>query len=116
MAKLSKRLRKHGSTIVLLSKSPKGVVKKYLDTAGDDLIKAVQECCHNILSGNVNLTPDEYKRLKRHRTRLRSVRDNSTAIRKKRRIIQTGGFLAALAGPLIGIVGSLISNLIHKRK
>ncbi len=115
----SKTLEKHLPTIALLSQCQPAVVKHFLKKTDAGLIRAVSECCKNILTGNVNLSGEEYKRLKRYHTQLKGLALKSTSNRKKKEFIQKGGFLQALIAPLIGLLGSVISGVIarkHKKK
>ncbi len=94
--------------------------KGIIDGANKELVDTICECADNILDGNVNLTDNEYKRLSRYQKQLRTLRDKTTPLKRKKDIIvQEGGFLGALLTPIIAIAGSLIGdavgNLIRKK-
>ena len=76
----------------------------------NDLL-AVSECIGNVLMGNVKLTPQQIKRLRRHKRSLRILAKKTGSLTEKWRMIaQHGGFLPfliptilkAIAGPLLG--------------
>ncbi len=115
----SKALEKHRPSIALLSECKPAVIKRFLQKTDPALVRAVSECCKNILSGNVNLSENEYKTLKRYHPQLKGLALKSTSNKKKKELIQCGGFLQALIAPLIGLLGSVISGVIarkHKKK
>ena len=116
MAKLSNRVKKHIPTMALLSTVPKGVMKKYLRTNDKQFTDAISECCLNIIRGAIPLTSNEYTALERYQNDIRKLSTRRTALAKKKKIIQKGGFLSALIAPLIGVLGSVVSGLISKKK
>ena len=111
----SKAVEKHISTIALLSQCPPATVKRFLKIADHQLIRAVSECCKNIIAGNVKLTEEEFKRLKRYHKQIKALSLKSTSTKKKKEFIQKGGFLPALIAPLIGLLGSVISGVIARK-
>lgn len=79
-----------------------------------DLIRAFCECCYNVLKGNVPLTPRQKKRLARYKKKLRQLSDRKTSIKRKRKILQTGGIVplaAALLPTILPLVTRVASNL-----
>jgi len=46
---------------------------------------------------------------------LRETANKTTSLKKKKQIIQKGGFLAAILPPIIGALGSLFGGLIGSR-
>jgi hypothetical protein len=74
-----------------------------LRAADDTLVRSICECALNTLRGNVRLSPAQKKRLGKHRKTLRSLASsNGTWQRKKRLLVQRGGFLPLLLAPIIG--------------
>jgi hypothetical protein len=72
--------------------------------------KILRELSVNILRGNVALTPTQKRKLKTHASKVRQLACKKTSLRKRYRISQSGGFLAALAAPLlIPLVKSLLT-------
>lgn len=83
---------------------------KFLETCNIDFVNCVCECVKNVLKGNVPLTVDQLKKLKRRKRALRELVLKKTSNTKRRRIIQTGGFLGALIPAAIGILGGLLNR------
>ena len=80
-----------------------------------DLIRAICECCHNVLKGNVPLTPRQKKRLARYKKKLRQLSDRKTSIKRKREVLQTGGIAplaAALLPAILPLATKVVSNLL----
>ena len=73
--------------------------KAILEHADAELIRALCECAHNILRGNVQMTPREKTRLRKYQTKLRLIARKNVSVKQKRRHLQqTGGFLPAFGG------------------
>lgn len=51
----------------LLSKADPSTRKRILRVSNFDLIKAIVECVHNVLKGNVQLKHHHMKQLKKHK-------------------------------------------------
>ena len=83
-----------------------------LACANDELIKAIVECALNTLNGNHKLTKEEKSKLKKYKSRLRTLINPKISFKSKRKLlVQKGGFLVPLlASVLSGVIGSLISN------
>ena len=109
----AERLRRNYKLLKLLKKSKKVQRRKLLETANKDLILCLCDCANNILKGNVNLKPKETHRLKRHKATLRTLATSSKNVNKKRKLlIQKGGFLPMLLAPILSVAGGLVSKLI----
>lgn len=111
---MAKRLKNNLDELKVLKKAKPALRKSILKTADKDLICCLSECCHNILNGNVQLSPDNKKCLKRHRKHLRHLASKRVSLKKKRNLlVQQGGFLPALLAPILGVAASLISSLVR---
>ena len=73
-----------------------------------EFIDCVSECAKNIIKGNVPLNPAQLRRLCRERSNVRVLALKKTSLKKKRRILQKGGFLGALLPPFLGVLSSLL--------
>jgi len=83
-----------------------------LRVADAKLVRQICECALNVLRGNVPLNKSQKNKLRKHATTLRSLVDRSGSLKRKKKIIvQRGGFLPALLAPIIGTV---LANLIAK--
>jgi len=91
------------------------VRKDYLRKCDDDLIRCFSECAQNLLKARVKLTSTQLKRLTPHKHHLRSLADRRTPLKKKRRIVQRGGFVQALLVPAIATLGSLLMKGIFNK-
>ena len=110
---VSPRLRKHASEIVYLQKARPCVSKHIIDKADRSLIECLCECADNILKGNVQLTRAQRDKLKKNRSGLRDLVKKSVSLKKKKAILQKGGFLGSLLAPIASVVGPLISGLLQ---
>ena len=101
------RLKRNASTLKLLHGAKKSLQNAVLENAKNDLIECICEISLNVLKGTAPISRQYKKRLTRHKTSLRKLVDRKLSLKKKRNIIQTGGFLPALLGAVIPILGSL---------
>lgn len=104
-----KRLRKYSSLLKTLNSASPSTTKAIIQTSDRGLIDTLCDCCHNILKGNVPLTKAQKTRLHRHKRVLRKLTEKQS-LKVKKGLLQKGGFLSALLGPVIGVLGSLLSG------
>ena len=112
----SKALNRKGF-LNLLAKSKNAKRWKLLAQWADkkDLI-AVSECIGNVLMGNVKLSPQQLRRLRRHRRSLRVLAKKTGSLTDKRHaIIQHGGILPMLIPAALGVLGPLVGSLFGGR-
>ena len=82
---------------------PKVERQALLRQVDSKLIRCICECAYNVLRGNVPLTKEQTAHLKKHATLLRKITRKGEGVKKKKKIIQTGGgaVLPALLTPLL---------------
>ena len=85
------------------------VKKRRLLLVNTDLVKAVCECSKNVINGNVSMSEGQRAKICRHRNKIRELAKKRVPLKRKRQIIQSGGFLGALLGPIIGVLSSLFA-------
>jgi len=83
---------------------------QYVKKCNKQFIDCVSECAKNVLRGNVPLTKQQSTKLRRNKNNLRALSVKKTSLRKKRQIIQKGGFLRAIITPILSHLGGLIGN------
>src|SRR6267154_774303 len=108
---MSQRLHRHVNLLKALYRaSPatrKSLLKKHCNT---DFVCCITECVKNLLKGNVPLNSVQKKKLSAKRKVLRQLALKKTSLRKKQKLIQSGGFLGALLGPIISVLGGLFNG------
>src|SRR5215469_2074785 len=108
---MSQTLKRNAAFIRLLHKASPKVRKAMLRSrCTSDFVNCISECCKNVLKGNVPLTPSQSERLRRKRTVVRALALKNTTRKKKRRLIQSGGFLGFVLGPIVSILSSLLGG------
>ena len=112
---MSKVVFKHLPSIRLAAKTAnKGKRRQLVKTlCNNEFAKAISECCWNIVNQRVNLTPRSKSQLTKHKKLLRSISNRSVSLKRKKALIQSGGF-ASLLPFLIGPVISGITALLRK--
>lgn len=82
--------------------------KTFLQLFESNLRRALQEVSHNLLEGNISLTAEDKKRLRRFRKALRVLADPQTKkLRFRKTVVQTG---RGLIPGLIALVSSIVAN------
>ena len=108
-------------TIKLLKyiKSFNGNITSFFKHTNSNDIDTICKCCHNLLLGNIPLTPKEKERIKKiigpSFEKIKILARKNTSIKKKRKILsenQIGaGIISLLATTLLPI---LISSIVKK--
>jgi len=112
---MSARVRQHADMLAFLSKAKPSLCKTIIKGADKDLVHCLCECAHNILKGTVPLTKAQKTKLARHKKGLRDIAKKTTSQKRKQEILQTGGFLPALLGPLLApVIAPLAGKVIKK--
>lgn len=108
---MSSRMRRNLSLLELIYKSPPALRRVIISNANLDFINALCEIAFNVLQGNIPLTNQQYKQLKKKKSLIRLIADKKIKTLKKRKTInQSGGFLLPLLGAAIPFITSLIAN------
>lgn len=82
--------------------------KEYVRKCNKEFLDCVSECAKNVIKGNVPLSDRQKTNLRRRKKDLRALSVKKTSLRKKRKILQKGGFLTALLPPVLSILSSLL--------
>src|SRR5215469_17405383 len=102
---MSSTLKRNAPFIKLLHSASPNTRKVMLKSnCTDDFIKCLSECCKNVLKGHVPLTQAQFAPLRRRKRTLRALSSKKTSREKKRKLIQNGGFLGFLLGPLVSLL------------
>lgn len=109
---MMKRLKSNKHFLHILKNANPKVRKAILQSADDDLIKALLECVINTLNGNHSLSGKEKSKLCKYKNCFRNLANPKISLKKKRKIlIQKGGFLIPLLGSILsGLVGRLLAK------
>src|SRR5579863_9485479 len=109
---MTNRLRKYSHHLKELQratlKKRKALLKRNIKD--DEFVKCICECSKNILCGNIPPTTLQKKSLAKRKNLLRQLSLKRTSMKKRRHIIQNGGFLTALLGPIISVLGSIFGG------
>ena len=70
---MSTRVKRQASILQALAKAHPHVCKVILKGADKDLLQCLSECAHNILRGNVHLTPNQKAKLTKYKQKIRQV-------------------------------------------
>ena len=110
---MNSRCERFAELVPLLRRLKHSVGKKtgdFIRKCNNDLICSFSECCHNLLKGNVPLTPAVKVKLRRHKHNLRKLSTKKTSNKARKKILQLGGFPGALITPILSVLVSLFNG------
>lgn len=105
---MSLRVRKFLPVLKRIRKMSERAKREYVKKCDGQFLDCISECAKNIIKGNVPLTVRQKANLRRKRNDLRALSLKKTTLRKRRKIVQKGGFLTALLPPVLSFLGSLL--------
>jgi len=105
---MSQRTRKFLPMLKRIRKMGDRAKKEYVRKCNKEFLDCVSECAKNVIKGNVPLSDRQKTNLRRRKKDLRALSVKKTSLRKKRKILQKGGFLTALLPPVLSILSSLL--------
>ena len=112
---MSERIKRNLPVIKRLKRMNVGKRKKFLKVCNQDMIDCLCETSKNILRGNLPISSACLKKLRRYKKTLREISTKKTAASKRRALlVQRGGFLPLILGPLLGLASSAIGGAINK--
>ena len=109
---LEKKLTRNAAVLLSLNNATFAIQKSVIAKAKKEFIMTLMECAKAIINGTIPLTSSQYNELQRN------VKDISALVRKstlddKKAVLQKGGFLGALLGPIISnIVPGLLKSVL----
>ena len=106
-----KRIRSNYHNLHVLKDARPKLRRAILAKSDKELVHSVGECALNVLQSNVKLSNCMKRKLRKFKRQLRTVADRHVPLaRKKKLIIQSGGFLV----PLLSVVLPTITSLIYE--
>lgn len=111
---VSPKIKKHLPLLQYMAKGKPKIVKAIVNECDAEIMNVLCECAHNTLRGNVNLSDAQIKRLKRHRKELEILANKKSSIKRKKNVLQRGGFLPVLLASILPALSGVIGNIIGK--
>ena len=100
-------LKRNASTLKPLCGAKPSLRKAVVEKFKEDLIRCICDISFNVLKGTASISQQHKNQLAKHKSSLRRLVDSKLPLEKKREIIQSDGFVSALLGAAISILGSL---------
>jgi len=105
MASKATTMQDKKALLKMLHKASPKLRRALLADLPPEIVQLLSECALNILKGTITLSQHNKDKLKRYRKSLHALSKKNTSVAKKKKIIQTGGFLPAILG---GVLPALI--------
>ena len=111
-SKLSKNLRDNLYMIRCLSEAKEDSRRGAMRCCSRQLCDSMSEIAANLLKGNIPLTDRQFLVLKRHAKDIEALSKKKTRVWKRREILQKGGFLSALLGPVVRFLMPVVKPVV----
>ena len=109
LIKMSHHIKNNAHLLKVLAECSPKLRKSILQKANAGLLRSLCECSLNVLKGNVKLNSHQKRKLSRHKRKLRTLADHKIPnSRKKQLLVQQGGFVGALLGPVLSTLAGLL--------
>ena len=109
------KLKTNFEKLNLLANCSKKIKDSLIKKGEKDLILALNECVINTLNGNITLSPKDKLKLKKFKYSLRKLLKNKSIQKKKKILIQEGGFLQILLPSAISLISTLLETFVQKK-
>jgi hypothetical protein len=109
------KLKNNFENLNLLASCSKKIKDSLIKKGERDLILSINECVINTLNGNITLSPKEKLKLKKYKYSLRKLLKNKSIHKKKKILIQEGGFLQILLPSAISLISTLLDTFVNKK-
>jgi hypothetical protein len=104
-----KRIRSNHHILHALKVASPRLRKAIVENSDKGLVLGIAELVLNVLNGNCKITDASTKRLRKHKGALRRMVDREVALKKKKKlIVQRGGFLIPLLTAALSALPSLL--------
>lgn len=84
--------------------------KNLIKTLTPNVIKKISEVIHNLFKGRIKVSPRQLGKLQKHKRVLRKFKNRSLSVKRKRNLLQRGGFI----GPLLSVALPILSSLLSR--
>jgi hypothetical protein len=107
---MTPRMRKYAALLRRLHRaSPNGKKELLKKHSEKEFTNCLCECAKNIIYGRVPLNKKQKRSLAGQKRMLRKLALKKTSLKVKRKILQKGGFLGALLGPIVSVLSSIFT-------
>ena len=104
-----KRVKTNYHTLQVLKTADPKLRKAIISKCNKELVNCISECVLNVLNGYIQLPGGVTRKLQKHKAALRKVSDRRVPLSKKKKlIVQRGGFLQPLLSAVLPTLASLI--------
>ena len=113
MAPNESRVRKHYPLLDYMKNLKPKEQRMIIKGATRELLLTLSEICLNLIKSNIDLAPSEIDKLRPYQSQIYDLTKRNHSLKKRKQIIQRGGFLSAL---LSAVLPALISSIIAVSK
>ena len=99
----------------LLHKAKPAYRKVLLEKASSEVIKLLSNCALNMIKGEMILTQQQKSALRPHKNKIRQLANKRVSLKKKKKILQSGGFLPPFLFPILAAIGGNIAGVVMRK-
>lgn len=107
----SQRIKRNRAVLEMLNKLSHNVTRNIIPHLTRDTILALVECAKNIISQNVKISDSQLAYMRRNEKEVKEFVKAKTGTTRRKKILQKGGFLGAILGPIANILGGLLGGI-----
>ena len=111
-----KRVKKYAHLVIYLKNCEKKECDKIIHIASKDLIDFFSEILFNFKKKNIKLNSTQKNNLRKFTNEAILLLKRNTSLKRKKKILQKGGFLQTILAPIIGLISGLIGEAIARKK
>ena len=111
-ATLTRRLQRYASTLDALRRASQQTRVNVLSRAKRELVAVLVECARLLIRNKRRLTEHQLRQLRRRTEEVRALVNPRTSLARRCAILQSGGFLGALLGPALKLIGPLLGGVL----
>ena len=87
-----------------------------IEKSSPELNRCLCDCSYYIMKGNDKIASPNKRKLGKHKTKLRQLSNKQVSLKKKQKIVRTGGFLSVLLSALAPVLGGNACNVNSMKK
>ena len=101
------------SILDYLSKCSKRQIKHFMEQADSKMIQLLSDLCLNFNKGHLTRDQSYIRRLRPYAKLIKNLCQRSISIKKRRKVLQTGGFASVLLSTLVPLLLSLFNKMLQ---
>ena len=108
----ARRLQKYAAVLDALRRASQRVRMSVLSSAKKEFVQALVDCARLLIRNKWRLTENQKRQLRRRTDAIYDLVNPRTSLARRRVLLQSGGFIGALLGPALRLIGPVVGGLL----